>query len=245
MVRQVQELYGIVLWLATYRSRAGRESTLHSHAVHHYSIVCSFIPPRSRDSISTRMCHSRTWLPWFGPVYAIPFLLNPCFDAITEWDTWKIGRNWYCCTGSSLIWLLDCLIVCLFDWLNDWLMDWLIGQLFDWLIGWLIDRLTYDAKLQTRTTMTHPCNNLVQHVHFIRYRRSSFLCSRYFIFRLLKTFWHKKEKKKSEKRVPLHSWSYLNHIEPIQAIYLAYAVWDWKSCHETAEIWENRLKTNY
>ena len=28
-----------------------------------------------------------------------------------------------------------------------------------------------------------------------------------------------------EGKKPLHSWSYWNHIEPIQAVYLAYAVW--------------------
>ena len=58
------------------------------------------------------------------------------------------------------------------------------------LIDWLIDRWTYDTKLQAQTTMTYPCNNLVQRVHFILYSRSNFSCNKFLIFRLLKTFWN-------------------------------------------------------
>ena len=47
---------------------------------------------------------------------------------------------------------------------------------------------------------------------------------------------YKKGGKQSEKTVQRHSWSYLNHIEPIQAVYLACAVWHSKSSHVTGEI---------
>ena len=144
--------------------------------------------------------------------------------------------------------LIVWLFVWLFDWSFDCLIDWLIVRLIVWLIGWLVDclidqRWTDDASQQAQTTMTYPCNNFVQHVHFIRHSRSRFSCNRFFIVRLLKFFWHVvwNREEKSENRVPLHSWSYLNHTEPIQTVYLACAVWHQKSSHVTGEIWENWL----
>ena len=50
-----------------------------------------------------------------------------------------------------------------------------IDRLIVWLnvrlIDWLIEQLT-TLMLQAQTTMTHPCKNFVQHVHFTRYSRS-------------------------------------------------------------------------
>ena len=47
------------------------------------------------------------------------------------------------------------------------------------------------------------------------------------------------KKRKEKNRLLLHSWLYFNHIEPIQAVYLACAVWLRKANHVTGEIWEN------